>query len=94
MQAYFFIAISILCLIGAGVILGLVVTIVRIGSDRWKEAAQLSGTAHKVLVGEVETDRDGLRDPRVAKGKVWKKATKSWSPQGKLADEYIKNLVR
>jgi len=73
--------------------LGLIVTIIRIGKDRWREAASLSGSATTVFKGEVKTDRDGLRDPRVSKGKVWNKATERWQQQGKLSDEYVRNMV-
>ena len=83
-----------LVVIAAGVALGMLATVFHIGRDRWREAADLSGSAPKVLKGEVETDRDGLRDPRVTKGKVFDKATKHWRSQGKLSDEYIKNMVQ
>ena len=77
----------------AALSVGLTATVVHIGRDRWREAGSLSGSLRKVLKGEVETDRNGLRDPRVTKGKVWDEATKHWRSQGKLADEYIKSMV-
>ncbi len=82
-----------LLVIAAGISIGMLFTVIHIGRDRWKEAGFLSGSASQVLQGEVETDRDGLRDPRVSKGKVWDKATERWRRQGKLSDEYVKNMV-
>lgn len=78
---------------GSSVLIGVLFTVIHIGRDRWREAGALSGSARQVLQGEVLTDRDGQRDPRVSKGKVWDKATKHWRRQGKLSDEYIKNMV-
>ena len=77
----------------AALFVGLTATMVHIGRDRWREAGALSGSLGKVLQGEVETDRNGLRDPRVAKGKVWDEATKHWRSQGQLTDEYVKKMV-
>ena len=77
----------------AALAVGLTTTMVYIGRDRWREAGSLSGSLRKVLRGEVKTDRNGLRDPRVTKGKVWDETTQCWRSQGKLADEYIKNMV-
>jgi hypothetical protein len=71
----------------------MLLTVIHIGRDRWKETGNLSGSAGQVLLGEVKTDRDGLRDPRVSKGKVWDNATQHWRRQGKLSDEYVKNMV-
>jgi len=82
-----------LIVIAAGIFIGMLFTVIHIGRDRWKEAGALSGSAKNVLQGEVETDRDGLRDPRVSKGKVWDKATQHWRRQGKLSDEYVRNMV-
>ena len=82
-----------LIVIAAGISIGMLFTVIHIGYDRWKEAGRLSGSPDQVLKGEVETDRDGLRDPRVSKGKVWDKATQHWRRQGKLSDEYVKNMV-
>jgi len=82
-----------LMVIAAGISFGFLFTVLHIGRDRWKEAGALSGSTRQVLRGEVETDRDGLRDPRVSKGKVWNKATEHWQRQGKLSDEYVKNMV-
>lgn len=93
MSILFEIAELALIMIAAGVSIGMLFTVVHIGRDRWQEAGKLSGSASKVLKGEVETDRDGLRDPRVTKGKVWDKATMHWRSQGKLSDEYVKNMV-
>lgn len=93
MSVVFDVALLALLVVAASVTLGLLVTVVHIGRDRWKEAASLSGSTSTVLKGEVETDRDGLRDPRVSKGKVWDKATQHWRSQGKLSDEYVKNMV-
>ena len=93
MQVAFYFALAVFFLIMAGLCLAILLTVIRIGSDRWREASSLSGPLSKVLTGEVEGDRDGLRDPRVAKGKVWKKATSKWGAQGKLSDEYIKNMA-
>jgi hypothetical protein len=44
-------------------------------------------------VGGVQADRNGLSDPRVVKGKIFKKSLSKWQPQGKLSDEYLKNMV-
>lgn len=93
MSLLFEIAGLILVLFATVISLAIFATVLRIGKDRWTEAGQLSGSTKQVFRGEVETDRDGLRDSRVAKGKVWNKATKHWERQGKLSDEYVKNLV-
>lgn len=82
-----------LLVISVGISLGLLVTVIHIGRDRWKEAGVLSGSAIQVFQGEVETDRGGQRDPRVSKGKVWDQATRHWRRQGKLSDDYVKNMV-
>lgn len=83
----------ILLVIAAGVSIGLLFTVLHIGKERWREAGKLTGSFKGALQGEVEADRNGLRDPRVAKGKVWDKATKNWRRQGKLSDEYVKSAV-
>ena len=93
MSALFGIALLVVIVIATGVSLGLLFTLLHIGRDRWKEAAKLSGSVGAVLKGEVETNRGGLRDPRVSKGKVWDKATGHWRRQGSLSDEYVKNMV-
>ncbi|UWR37699.1 hypothetical protein [Sulfitobacter sp. W074] len=76
----------------AGVI-GFLRIVLSVPSSRWTEANQLSGSSEKVLYGEVQSDPNGLRDPRIAKGKVWDKATQNWLPQGKLSDEYLNGLA-
>lgn len=76
------------------IVAGLTVTVLRIGHGQWREARELSGSLSAVIKGEVEADRDGLPDPRIVKGKIWNIATKSWTPQGKLSDEFVKNMVR
>jgi hypothetical protein len=76
-----------------GALLAFALAVFRIGPNRWSEASELSGSMSTVLRGEVTADRDGIRDPRVVKGKVFKRATSSWKPQGKLSDEYLKNMV-
>ena len=75
-------------------LIGLLRIVFSIPGQRWQEASELSGSSSEVFYGEVEADRDGLRDPRVAKGKVWDRATSRWLPQGKLSDEYLNSLVR
>jgi hypothetical protein len=77
----------------AGALLAFLLAVFRIGPNRWQEASRLSGGGSKALYGEVEADRNGIRDPRIVKGKVFKWATKTWEPQGKLSDEYLKNMV-
>jgi hypothetical protein len=93
MQVMVYFAAAVLFLILGAFVLAVVLSVIKVGSSRWDEASSLSGSMATVLAGEVEGDRDGLRDPRIAKGKVWKKATSTWVPQGKLADEYIKNMA-
>lgn len=77
----------------SGLILAFAYAVYRVDSGRWKEASKLSGSASIVLAGSVKADRNGLSDPRVVKGKVFEKALSKWQPQGKLSDEYLKNMV-
>lgn len=93
MQLTFWIAVFVALAAVLGVLVAFFVSVFKIGQDRWREAAELTGSTKAALAGEVETDRDGLRDPRVAKGKVWNKVTQKWQSQGKLSDEYLKNMV-
>ncbi len=93
MQVMVYFAVAVVFLILGSFILAVILSVIKVGSSKWDEAASLSGSMAAVLAGEVEGDRDGLRDPRIAKGKVWKKATATWAPQGKLAEEYIKNMA-
>jgi hypothetical protein len=53
----------------------------------------LQGGVMTVLRGEVRADRDGLADPRVAKGLVYDERKKLFVAQGKLTDEYISSLI-
>ena len=74
-------------------LVGFLRIVLSVPTGRWYEAHALSGSPTKALYGEVEADPNGLRDPRIAKGKVWDRATKGWLPQGKLSDEYLNSLV-
>lgn len=94
MDAILFTIVTILIAFLLMMLLGLLRIVWSIPGQRWREASELSGSSVDVFYGEVEADRDGLRDPRVAKGKVWDNATSQWLPQGKLSDEYLNGLVR
>ncbi len=94
MSTVLYIALALFFLILGGVFLAFLLAALKIGFERWREASHLSGPLKNVFFGEVKADRDGLRDARIAKGKVWDKATKKWRSQGKLSDDYIKYMVR
>lgn len=93
MAEVFFLSLTILAAFALILVLGFLRVVLTVPSNRWAEASELSGGTSTVLFGEVESDRDGLPDPRVAKGKVWDDATKQWLPQGKLSDEYLNSLA-
>ncbi len=93
MTTFFFISFAALLFLALIFIIGLLRVVFSIPTEKWAEANELSGSVQNALLGEVETDRDGLPDPRVAKGEVWNEATKQWLPQGKLSDEYLNSLV-
>lgn len=82
------------------ILLGLVVFLVSlvwpvlsIDGYRHSQAKELSGSATDALYGEVETNRDGIPDPRVAKGIAWDSKKKKFVPQGKISDEYLNSLL-
>lgn len=83
----------VLCSFLMAVLVGFLRIVLSVPASRWAEASELSGTSSNVMYGEVKADPDGLRDPRIAKGKVWDRASKQWMPQGKLSDEYLNGLV-
>jgi hypothetical protein len=74
-------------------VVSLVWPVVSIDSYRRDQAKELSGSASGVLFGEVETNRDGVPDPRVAKGIAWDIEKKAFVPQGKISDEYLNSLL-
>jgi len=71
----------------------LLLVMIRQGWARSREVVRLQGGPTRVLRGEVDADRDGLRDPRVTKGLVYDKKTGRYVRQGKLADEDVVALV-
>ncbi|WP_156783344.1 hypothetical protein [Roseovarius nubinhibens] len=74
-------------------LIGFLMIVCSVSSSRWREAHRLSPSPKKVIMGEVVAEPNGLRDPRIAKGKVWDTATENWLPQGKLSDEYLNGLA-
>lgn len=76
----------------AGVAASFFFATARRGVARHKQVRALQGGLEKALKGEVETDRGGLRDPRVAKGIVFDRREQRFLKQGKLSDEYVAAL--
>jgi hypothetical protein len=93
MQTVFIISVFLVCIVLLSFIVGFLRIVISIPTSRWAEAHALSGSATQALHGEVQADPNGLRDPRIAKGKVWDNATSKWLPQGKLSDEYLNSLA-
>lgn len=63
------------------------------GRTRHREVASLQRGVGGAFLGNIPTDVDGIKDPRVAKGFVYNKSTKKLEGQGKLSDEYVSALL-
>ena len=93
LQSLLFIGLAFACFAAASFLLSLVSVLLRRGLDRHREVAELQGSYADVVTGRVVPDRDGLPDPRIAKGFVYDVRCRRFVAQGRLADEYVAALV-
>ncbi len=75
------------------ILLMMLATVLHIGKARWEEAGRISGSVRKAFWGEVDPEPGGVRDIRVSKGQAWDKKQQCWIDQGKLSDDYVRDLV-
>lgn len=86
-------ALGLLVLVVAGIVLAVLIVVFRAKPHEHTEASRLTGGFSSAVLGEVVTDRDGLKDPRVEKGMIWNRRKGEFIAQGKISDEYLKSLV-
>ena len=93
MQTLLLMSLFVVLFLSLAFLIGFLRIVLSVPSTRWAEGHVLSGSPAKALYGEVDADPNGLRDPRIAKGKIWDRGTKNWLAQGKLSDEYLNSLA-